>query len=224
MLRTERMSIPVGGADPVSTILTAPPDPIAIYSFAHGAGAGMEHRFMEEASRVFAEAGIATLRFNFPYKEHGRNRPDRKRLLHATVRAAAKGAAGLLPGIPLFAGGKSMGGRMSSEAQADSALPGVKGLIFLGFPLHPAGREGTERADHLAKVEIPMLFLQGTRDRLAELSLLKGVIEANRERAELHLLEGADHGFHVLKRSGRTDEQVLLEIARASRDWITRST
>ena len=183
---------------------------------AHGAGAGMRHAFMEAAAAALAERGIATLRFQFPYMEAGKRRIDPRPLLQASVVAAIGEARRRARGLPLFAGGKSMGGRMTSMAAAASGLEGVVGLVFFGFPLHPAGRPGTERALHLAEVPLPMLFLQGTRDKLADLELLRPVCADLGERATLHVTEGADHGFSVLKRSGRTDAEVLAELCDAA--------
>lgn len=203
------------GEGTLSALLLAPLDAHVLYVFAHGAGAGMEHAFMEEMAERLAERRVATFRFQFPYKEAGRGRPDRAPVLTAAVRAGVEAAALALPGVPLIAGGKSLGGRMSAYAQAEAALPGVRGLAFTGFPLHPPKRPGTQRAEPLARVGVPMLFLQGTRDDLAELELMRGVCEGLGDVARLHVVEGADHGFHVLKRSGRTDEEVLDELADA---------
>ena len=189
---------------------------------AHGAGAGMQHPFMAGVARGLADRGIAVLRFQFPYAERGSRRPDAPELAQATVRCAVAHAARLLPGVPLFAGGKSFGGRMASQAQAAQPLPGVAGLVFLGFPLHPAGKPATARAAHLEAVRVPMLFLQGTRDALATLPLVTQVVDRLGEHASLHVLEGADHAFQVLVRSGRTDAQVLEELLDTTADWITR--
>ncbi len=208
------------GDETVSALLLSPPAPRALYVFGHGAGAGMEQPFMAAAARALAGRGIATLRYNFPYMEHRRGRPDRHPVLFETVRAAVDAAANALPGVPLIAGGKSMGGRMTSMAQAGSSLPGVRGLVFYGFPLHPAGRPGTDRAEHLANVHIPMLFLQGTRDTLAEAELIRSVTDSLGARASLHMIEGADHGFHVLKRSGRTDAEVIDQLAAEVEAWL----
>ena len=186
-----------------------------LYVFAHGAGAGMEHAFMTDMAERLAARRVATFRWQFPYMEAGRGRPDRTAILTAAVRAAVEAAALALPGLPLLAGGKSMGGRMSAYAQAEAPLPGVRGLAFTGFPLHPPKRPGTQRAEPLARVDVPMLFLQGTRDDLADLGLMRGVCEELGDVARLHVVDGADHGFHVLKRSGRTDAEVLDELADA---------
>jgi uncharacterized protein len=211
------------GTTTVSALLLTPGDPRAIYVFAHGAGAGMEHPFMSQMSLALAERGIATLRYNFPFMDGKRGRLDPKPVLHASVRAATRLAAAELPGVPIIAGGKSMGGRMTSEAQAGEPLPDVRGLVFVGFPLHPPGKRSTERADHLANVELPMLFLQGTRDALADLELLGKVLEGLGTRATLHVLDGADHGFHVLKSSGRSDQEVIEELADRFVDWLPKA-
>jgi predicted alpha/beta-hydrolase family hydrolase len=181
----------------------------------------MQHPFMGGLAQALVARGIAVLRFQFPFMQAGSRRPDPPAVAQAAVRAAVDEAARQLPGIPLFAGGKSFGGRMSSQAQAQQALPGVIGLVFVGFPLHPAGKPSSARADHLAQVQVPMLFLQGTRDALADLALVRAVVPALGERATLHVVEGADHAFHVLARSGRTDAQVLAELADAATAWIT---
>ena len=187
--------------------------------FAHGAGAGMKHPFMEQMSRGLAANGIATFRYQFPYMERKSRRPDPKPILLATVRSALSRAQEELPDLPLLAGGKSMGGRMTSMAAAESPLAKVRGIVFFGFPLHPAGAPSTERAEHLYKVSVPMLFLQGTRDSLADLSLLTPVCTKLGERASLHVVDGADHSFHVLKRSGESDEKILEELAAVVAGW-----
>ncbi len=197
----------------VTGLWREPADAKAVYVFAHGAGAGMRHAFMEAASDALAERGLATLRYAFPYTEAGKKRPDHRSVLEKTVRAAVAAAVARADGRRVLAGGKSMGGRMTSRAAAALALPGVAGLVFVGFPLHPAKKPGTERADHLADVDVPMLFLQGTRDALCDLELLRPICDALGARAVLHEALGADHGFHVLKRSGRTDDEVLAELA-----------
>ena len=205
---------------PVSGLLRSPPHPRALYVFGHGAGAGMRHAFMESVSARLADLGVATLRYQFPYMEEGRRGPDRKPVLIACVRAAVREAVSRCPGVPLVAGGKSMGGRMTSTAAAETALPEVRGLAFFGFPLHAAGRDGSERGAHLANVGLPMLFLQGTRDRLANLDLLRPLLREIQPRPVLRELEGADHGFHVLKRSGRTDDQVMDQACAHFSAWI----
>ena len=204
----------------VTGALVRPADAWCLYVFAHGAGAGMEHDFMTDVSRRLAGRGVATFRFNFPYMMEERRRPPNPaRTLVATVRAAVETAGEAAPELPLLAGGKSMGGRMTSTAQAQATLPDVLGLAFFGFPLHPPGKESTKRADHLADVGIPMLFLQGTRDKLASLDLLRTVLEDLEPAPDLHVVDGADHGFHVLKRSGRTDGEVRDEICDAFAAW-----
>jgi hypothetical protein len=188
--------------------------------FAHGAGAGMTHSFMEAFANGLCERGIASLRYQFPYMEKGSKRPDPPAVAQAAVRAAIAKAAGVFPGLALIAGGKSFGGRMTSQAQATAPLPGVRGLAFAGFPLHPAGKPSTDRADHLARIDIPMLFLQGTRDGLAEVTLIEGVVKRLGPPATLHLADGADHSFHVLARSGRRDADVMNEILDAFANWL----
>jgi len=202
----------------VSGLLQAPASARACYVLAHGAGAGMTHPFMAAVAQGLFERGIASLRYQFPYMERGSRRPDAPRLAHAAVRAAVAEAARQLPGLALFAGGKSFGGRMTSQAQAQSPLPDVRGLVFIGFPLHPAGKPSDERAAHLSNVEVPMLFLQGTRDELARLDLLQAAVTELGSRATLALFEHADHSFHVPARSGRSDAQVMDEVL----DWIAK--
>jgi uncharacterized protein len=204
----------------VSGLLLTPPDARACYVLAHGAGAGMNHPFLASVAAELQQRGIATLRYQFPYMERGPKRPDPPRLAQATVRAAIAAAAHALPELPLIAGGKSFGGRMTSQAQAQEPLPGVHGLAFLGFPLHPAGKPSRERAKHLFDVRIPMLFLQGTRDALAVLDELEPVCEALGDRATLKLFQDADHSFHVPARSGRKDAQVRSEVLDALAAWI----
>jgi hypothetical protein len=187
--------------------------------FAHGAGVGMEHPSMSSVAGDLAERGIATLRYQFPYMERGSKRPDAPGLCHATVRAATARAAELAPRLPLIAGGRSFGGRMTSQAQAANPLPGVKGLVFLAFPLHPAKRPSVERAQHLSCVRVPMLFVQGARDPLAEPRLLDSVIEGLGERATLKWLEEADHSFHVRARAERTQSDVRAEAMNAILAW-----
>jgi predicted alpha/beta-hydrolase family hydrolase len=183
----------------------------------------MRHHFMEDLSQALAANQIATFRYNFPYKEKGGGGgPNGKAVLIATVRSAAEAAVSSALDLPLFAGGKSLGGRMTSLAYSEGPLPKVKGLVFFGFPLHPAGKPATDRAEHLSQVEAPMLFLQGPRDTLATPELLGPVIKRLGTRAALHMVEGADHGFKVLKRSGRTEEEVILELAETAANWIGR--
>ena len=208
-------------AGPVSALLTLPTRARSLLVFGHGAGAGMRHAFMETISARLAERYAATFRYQFPYTEAKKGRPDPQPVLLATVRSAVAEAATLAPGVPLFAGGKSMGGRMTSLAAASApGLPAVRGIVFFGFPLHAAGRPSADRGAHLAETGVPLLFLQGTRDALAGLDLLTPLIEALGERATLHVIDGADHGFHVLKRSGRTDDDVLDELAGTAADWM----
>src|SRR3989475_720743 len=199
----------------VSALLVRPADARLLYVLAHGAGAGMRHPFREPISRRLGEQGIAPLRYQSPYMEQRARRPDPPAVAAAAVRAAVMEAERAAPGLPLVAGGKSFGGRMTSTAQAGEPLAGVRGLVFLGFPLHPPGRPGNERAEHLTQVQIPMLFLQGTRDDFADLKLLRPVAQGLGERATLHLVEGGDHSFHVLNRSGRTDADVMTELVGA---------
>jgi predicted alpha/beta-hydrolase family hydrolase len=213
------VSIAVGDTMRVSGLLQAPPRAQACYVVAHGAGAGMTHSFLGAVAAELAQRDIATLRYQFPYMEQGSKRPDAPKLAHATVRAAVNEAARLLPQLPLIAGGKSFGGRMTSQAQAASPLPGVRGLVFLGFPLHPAGKPSRDRAQHLFDVQIPMLFLQGTRDTLAMLDQLEPVCAALGAQATLKLWDDADHSFHVPARSGRKDTQILEEMMDALAAW-----
>ena len=221
-MSTESVSlqIPVCGQDRVSALLLAPKQPGAAFVFAHGAGAGMQHPFMESLAQELALRNVATLRFQFPYMEQKLKRPDKPPIAQAAVRAAVEEAGRRLPGVPLFAGGKSFGGRMTSQAHAEAPLPGVIGLVFVGFPLHPAGQPAIKRADHLARIRDPMLFLQGTRDALADLSLLKRVLGQLHEGATLQTFEDADHAFHVRKSSGTSDAQVLLALANAAASWM----
>lgn len=208
----------------VTALLDEPGDAQALLVLAHGAGAGMRHAFMEAYTERLAQRGVAVMRYHFPYMEAGKRGPDGKSKLLATVRAALDLGHDLAAGRPLVAGGKSMGGRMTSTALAEHTDPRVHGVVFVGFPLHAAGRPGTERGDHLAEVEAPMLFLQGTRDKLADLELLRPICDGLGERSTLHVVDGADHGFHVLKRSGRTDSEVLDEIAETSVSWMRSFT
>jgi predicted alpha/beta-hydrolase family hydrolase len=204
----------------VSALLTRPSDAAALLVLAHGAGAGMRHRFMEGIAEALAERGVATLRYQFPYAESGRRRPDRAPILVATVRSAAAAALGVAPDLPVMAGGKSMGGRMTSIAHAEAPLPGVRGIVFLGFPLHRPGDPSDRRADHLFHVNIPMLFVQGTRDRLARVDRLRAIVLRLDGRASLHVVEDGDHGFDVLKRTGRSTSEVYMDMAGAVRAWI----
>lgn len=213
------ITIVVDAARNVSGLMLAPPGARACYLFAHGAGAGMNHPFMAAVAAELATRGIATLRYQFPYMEQGSKRPDPPKLAHATVRAAAAAAARLMPALPLIAGGKSFGGRMTSQAQALSPLSGVRGLAFLGFPLHPAKRPSDERAMHLFDVRVPMLFLQGTRDQLADVELITTVTTRLGARASLRLFEEADHSFHVPARTGRKDANVRREVLDILAGW-----
>lgn len=213
-----QIHLPDGGS--VSALLDAPPRAKLAYVFAHGAGVGMGHAFMAGIAAGLAERGVATLRSQFPYMERGSKRPDAARVAQATVRAAVQEAGRRLPGAALFAGGKSFGGRMTSQAQAQEPLPGVRGLVFLGFPLHPPEEPSTKRAAHLEKVQVPMLFLQGTRDRVAELALIRQVTHGLGARATLHEVAGGDHSFDVLVRSGRTADEVRTEVLDAMTAWM----
>ena len=215
----EALEIPVGD-ERVSGLLLRPSDAKALYVFAHGAGAGMTHKSMASNAEGLAQRGIATLRYQFPYMEKGARRPDPPRIAHAAVRAAVADAVRLAPDLPLFAGGRSFGGRMTSQAQAVEPLPGVRGLAFLGFPLHPAGKPGIERAEHLSQVDIPMLFVSGDHDALAELDLLKPVIDGLGPRATLHLVPHADHSLKVPAKSGRTAAEAEAEALDAMAEWM----
>lgn len=219
-MKPELLRISLTGGEHVSGLLQVPPGARACFVLAHGAGAGMNHSFMAAMANELERENVATLRFQFPFMERGSRRPDQSSVAHETIRAAATTAARLLPGMPLIAGGRSFGGRMSSQAQAETDLIGVRGLVFLGFPLHPAKRPSIERAHHLESVAVPMLFVQGTRDELAELDLLRPVCAQLGTRATLHLVEDADHSFHVRRHSGRTDDDVKREIAQAVSAWV----
>jgi predicted alpha/beta-hydrolase family hydrolase len=201
-------------------LLLRPADAACLLVLAHGAGAGMRHPFLEGYSRRLAERGVATLRYEFPYVQARRKRPDPSHVLESSVRDAIARAVEAADGLSLFAGGKSLGGRMTSRAAADGGLVPVRGLVFLGFPLHPPGREGTERADHLQRVNLPMLFLQGTRDAFAVLDLLRPVCGGLGGAAILHVIEGADHSFRVPRASGRREADVLDELADVSAAWM----
>ncbi len=214
------MTITVDAAHRVSSIVRAPEGARAVYVLGHGAGAGMRQKFLEATADGLASRGIATLRYNFPYMEAGGKRVDPPPLCHATVRAAVAEAARLLPKLPLFAGGKSFGGRMTSQAQALEPLPGVRGLAFLGFPLHPPGKPSVERAAHLSDIKVPMLFLQGSKDEFADLALLEPMVANLGRPATLRLFEHADHSFHVPAKSGRKDAEVLAEVLDTLAGWI----
>jgi len=208
------------GDESVSALLLRPDDAKALYVFAHGAGAGMTHRSMESNAQELAERGIATLRYQFPYMEKGSKRPDAPRVAHAAVRAAVAEAARIAPDLSLFAGGRSFGGRMTSQAQAEAPLTAVRGLVFIGFPLHPAGKPSIERAEHLAKVGIPMLFVSGSKDALGTLELLEPVVAGLGSRATLHVIADADHSLKVPARSGRTPAQAEAEALDAIAAWM----
>jgi predicted alpha/beta-hydrolase family hydrolase len=218
--RPHPVTITIDDARRVSGLLQAPKNAHVCYVLAHGAGAGMSHPFMAAVADGLAERGIATLRYQFPYMEQGSKRPDTPKLAQATVRAAVAQASRMVPKLALVAGGKSFGGRMTSQAQAESPLPGVRGLAFLGFPLHAVGRPSDERAKHLLEVAIPMLFLQGTRNALADVHLVKKLAKKLGSRATLKLLFDADHSFHVPARSGRKDAEVRAEVLDAIASWI----
>jgi uncharacterized protein len=220
----ERLTLAIDETRRVSALLQLPPAATACFVLAHGAGAGMDHPSMVAIAAELAARNIATLRIQFPYMERGTRRPDPPPVCHATVRAAVAEAARLAPTLALFAGGRSFGVRMTSQAQAIEPLPGVKGLAFLGFPLHPAGKPSVERAKHLSDVRIPMLFLQGTRDELAKLDLLQPVIDGLGARATLKLLQDADHSFHVPARTGRKDPEVRAEMLDALATWMERES
>jgi predicted alpha/beta-hydrolase family hydrolase len=211
-MSAEQVTIRINETDTVSGLLLVPAQPFACYVLAHGAGAGMTHRFMSAVAEGLQERRLATLRYQFPYMEHGSRRPDRPALAHAAVRAAVAAAISLTPALPLIAGGKSFGARMTSQAQAEKPLPNVRGLAFLGFPLHPAGKPADDRAAHLSEVRIPMLFLQGTRDALAAPQIVGTVLDRLSPLVTSHLIDQADHSFHVPVRSGRTDQQVLDDL------------
>ena len=220
MAESQLVEFDVGQAHRVSGLWLAPEASRALYVFAHGAGVGMRHAFMEAVAQGLAERGIASFRYQFPYMENGSRRPDPPPLAQATVRAAVAVAVQRAPSLPLFAGGKSYGGRMTSQAQSSAPMPGVRGLVFLGFPLHPAGEPSDARAAHLSQVQVPMLFLQGTRDELADMSLLQPLVARLGGHAVLHPVADADHSFHVPARSGRKDAQVLAEVLDAFASWI----
>jgi predicted alpha/beta-hydrolase family hydrolase len=216
----QKLEIEVGSSGAVSALLIRPDDARACFVFAHGAGAAMTHPFMETVAAGLAARGVATLRYQFPYIEKGGKRPDPPAVAQAAVRAAVAEAARCCAGLRLIAGGKSFGGRMTSQAQAKAPLAGVDGLAFLGFPLHPAGKPSVERAKHLADVHVPMLFMQGSRDTLAEIGLLEPLVKSLGPKSSLHLVEAADHSFHVPARSGRNDREVMNEILDAFAAWI----
>jgi predicted alpha/beta-hydrolase family hydrolase len=201
-------------------ILLRPADASALLVLAHGSGAGMRHPFMEGLARALAGEGVATWRYEFPYMQAGKPFPDRPPVLVASVREAVRAAAEAADGLPLFAGGKSLGGRMTSTAASEGELPGVRGIVFFGFPLHSPKKPGTERAEHLSRVDLPLLFLQGDRDRLADLGLLRPVVRSLGPAATLRTIDDADHGFHVRRASGRGDGEVLAELAGSAASWM----
>jgi len=217
---TRQVVIPIEAAAPVSGLWCAPAAPRAVLVLAHGAGAGMRHRSMSATADGLAARGVATLRYQFPYMEAGGKRVDAPPIAHAAVRAATAAATRLAGGTPLFAGGRSFGGRMTSQAQALEPLPGVRGLVFFAFPLHPAGKPSTDRAGHLAEVSVPMLFLQGTKDTLADLALLRQTVAGLGERATLRLFEHADHSFHAPAKTGRKDAEIMAELLDAAAEWM----
>jgi uncharacterized protein len=219
MREGEGLRFAVEGAGEVSAILMRPAEARWLLMLAHGAGAGMTHPFLEKLAGELACVGVATFRYQFPYMEQRRRVPDSPSVAAATVASAVRAASKAAPGLPLFAGGKSFGGRMSSQAASQQLLGGVRGLVFFGFPLHPPNKPGTKRAEHLAKVQIPMLFLQGTRDTLADLNLLRPICRDLGPLATLHVVETADHSFHVLKSSGKTDGDVMRELAQTTASW-----
>ncbi len=219
-MAAKSISIRIDAATEVSALLDQPRDAKALLVLAHGAGAGMTHKHMSATAEGLATRGIAVLRFNFPYMEKGSKRPDSPAIAHAAIRAAVAKGKKLVGDLPMFAGGRSFGGCMTSQAQAENPLPNVRGLVFFAWPLHPSGKPGTDRAEHLSKVKSPMLFLQGTADALAETPLLKPVVAGLGKRAKLQLVEHADHSFHVPARTGRKDAEVLDEILDAARDWM----
>ena len=213
-----RTELKVGAS---SAVLDMPSDAAALFVLAHGAGAGMRHPFLEDLARFLCDEQVATLRYQFPYMERKSKRPDHRSVLLAAVRSAVEAGRKACPSLPLIAGGKSMGGRMTSLAASEEPLPDVRGIVFVGFPLHAPGKPSSDRAAHLEEVRIPMLFLQGTRDNLSDLSLLEPVCRKLGSRATLSVIEGGDHSFHMPKRSGRTDGEVLRELAHTIREWIT---
>src|SRR6202162_3964855 len=224
MSDVRNLRFPVLDKEELSALLLLPAHATSLLVLAHGAGAGMNHTFMSAIAHQLAEDNVATFRYQFPYMEQRRGVPDKQPLLTATVAAAVATAAQLAPGLPLFAGGKSMGGRMTSLAASEQKLGAVRGLIFFGFPLHPPKRPSIKRAPHLQLVKQPMLFLQGTRDDLADLTLLRPICESLGPQTRLHIIEGADHSFHVLKRSGKTDPEVLAELSSTVKAWTAAHT
>jgi uncharacterized protein len=215
----QEIRIPVGSSGTVSGLLLLPSESSILYVLAHGAGAGMRHPFLEKMAEALAQRGVGTLRYQFLYMERGQRRPDPPALAVAAVRAAVQAAAERAAGLALIAGGKSFGGRMTSTAQSQEPLPGVRGLAFLGFPLHPPGKPAVSRADHLDQVSVPMLFVQGDRDEFAEPLLLRQVLRRLGERATQHTVRGGDHSFNVPKRNGRTADEVRVEVCEVLSRW-----
>jgi uncharacterized protein len=224
MATGEKLRFGVPGSCEVSALLVRPPTARWLLVLGHGAGAGMSHPFLEKLAGELEDVGVATLRYQFPYIEERRRVPDKPEVLTAAVAAAVRTAVDAALGLRLLAGGKSMGGRMASQAAAQGLLADVKGLVFFGFPLHPPNRPGTKRAEHLAKVSLPMLFLQGTRDTLADLTLLRPICANLGSRATLHVIPEADHSFHVLKKAGKTDAQVMKELAQTTASWADKQS
>jgi predicted alpha/beta-hydrolase family hydrolase len=222
MPNTENIRFAVQGAGEVSANLVRPENAECLLVLAHGAGAGMNHPFITALTSDLAASGVASFRFQFPYMEQRRKVPDHPPVLTATIQAAVQAASKAAPNLPLFAGGKSLGGRMTSLAASEGRLDNVRGLVFFGFPLHPPNQPGTKRAGHLREVKLPMLFLQGTRDALGDLKLLRPILAKLGTQATLHVVEGADHSFHVLKSSGRIDKDVLKELAQSASDWMKK--
>jgi len=219
---TQNIWFVVQDAGEVSAIFLQPQSAQCLLVLAHGAGAGMNHPFMTAVVHELAAVGVASFRFQFPYMEQRRRVPDRPPVLTATIQAAVQAASKAAPDLPLFAGGKSLGGRMTSLAASEGRLDSVRGLVFFGFPLHPPNRPGIKRAEHLREVKLPMLFLQGTRDALADLKLLRPILDKVGTQATLRVFEGADHSLHVLKSSGKTDKEVLKELAQSASDWMKK--
>jgi predicted alpha/beta-hydrolase family hydrolase len=218
------LKIQIPGLQAVSGLWQSPANPVACLVLAHGAGAGMTHRSLQAIADGLEGLGVATLRYQFPYMEKGGKRPDSPAVAQATVRAAAAAARELAPDLPLFAGGRSFGGRMTSQAQSVEPLAGVRGLVFFAFPLHPAGKPSVSRAEHLAAIAIPMLFMQGSNDALAELALLQETVNGLGDRATLDLIADADHAFHVPARTGRKDPEVLARALKTAAAWMASRT
>ena len=222
MTDAKELRFTVEGAGEVCALMWQPAKAHSLLALAHGAGAGMRHAFLEQLADELAKAGVATLRYQFPYMEQRRKSPDKPAVLTAAVQSAARAAAQAAPNLPLFAGGKSMGGRMTSQAAAAGLLTDVRGVVFYGFPLHPPKQPGTSRADHLAQLTVPMLFLQGTRDPFAPAQSIRSVCKKLGPRATLVIFEGADHSFHVPKSSGKTDSEIIRELAQSTAKWMKK--